>query len=103
MEVKALKLTKPIMVDGKEVKELPYDLENLTARDKLNASKYMRADGIAPTVEELDSIYHLYIFAEAVKKVDSKIDTADVLRMSAKDSSKAAALVRNFFYLDSEV
>lgn len=97
-----LTLTKPIKINGDEVKELPYDFENMTAKDKLNASRKMKTSGIPNNVEEFDADYHLYLFAEAVCKADSNIDTEDVLRMSAKDASKGAAEARRFFYLNSE-
>lgn len=96
------KLSKPIMIDGNEVKELPYDFDELTAKDKLNAGKKMKNAGIAPGVEEMDTDYHLYLFAEAVIKANPNYETADVLRMSAKDARKAGAKARRFFYLDSE-
>ncbi|MNH37222.1 hypothetical protein D3C79_980980 [compost metagenome] len=53
-------------------------------------------------VQELDSDYHLYLFAAAVKKENPSIEAEDVLRMSAKDSVKAEALVRDFFFIISE-
>jgi len=96
------KLSKPIMINGVEVKELPYDFENMTAKDKMNAGKKMKQAGIPSNMEELDTDYHLFLFAEAVCKADSSIDTSDVLRISAKDARKAGALARNFFYLDTE-
>lgn len=97
MEV--LKLSKPIKVNGEEVKELPYDFENMTAKDKIEAGKEMKAAGIPMTVAEIDSDYHFYLFAKAVNKANSAITTEDVMRMSAKDADRAAALARNFFYL----
>lgn len=97
-----LKLSKPILINGNEVKELPYDLENMNARDKLNAGKEYKKNGGAIAVEELDSDYHLFLFAKAVSKADANIDTNDVLRISAKDATVADKIVRDFFYLDSE-
>jgi hypothetical protein len=102
MDALTMKLSKPIMVDNEEVTELPYNFDDLTARDKLNAGKNMRQAGIAPGVEEMDTDYHLYLFAEAVAKADPRIDTAAVLRISARDARKASALARSFFYLNSE-
>lgn len=96
------KLSKPIMINGEEVKELPYDFENMTAKDKINAGKKMKTAGNPISVEEIDSDYHLYLFAEAVCKADPSIDTSDVLRISAKDAQKAGELARSFFYLPSE-
>lgn len=97
-----LKLSKPIMINGKEVKEIQYDFDEMTAQDKLNAGKKYKAAGNVISVQELDSDYHLYLFAEAAAKTNPEIDSTDILRMSAKDSSKAEKLVRDFFFLDSE-
>lgn len=90
------------MINGKEVSEIPYDFENMTAQDKINAGKKYVRDGNVVSVQELDPSYHMYIFAEAAIKANSEIDITDVLRISAKDSSKAESLVRDFFYLNSE-
>jgi hypothetical protein len=54
------------------------------------------------SVQELDSDYHLYIFAEAVAKSDSSIDITDILRLNCKDSTRAESLVRDFFFINSE-
>lgn len=101
-----MRLSKPLKIakaEGDiEVNELPYDFENMTARDKLNAGKRMRAAGYAPTVEEIDTDYQLFLFAEAVSKADPSIDTLDVMRISARDAQKGASLARSFFYRNSE-
>ena len=97
-----LVLRKPIMINGEEVKELPYDFESMTAKDKLNASRKMKTAGIPISVEEIDPDYHFYLFAEAVCKADNSIDTTDVTRISARDAQKAAEIARSFFYLNSE-
>ena len=99
---KILKLTKAIKINGNDVKELHYDFENLTAKDKINAGRRMKEVGLPVTIEETDPDYHFYLFAEAAGKADPSITTEDVLRISAKDSQKGAALARDFFYLDSE-
>ena len=97
-----LKLLKPFQIDGKEVKEIEYDLEGLTAQDKIDASKEMMRDGNSVTVQELDTIYHLYLFAAAARKANSQVVTHDILRMNAKDAIRAETIVRDFFYLVSE-
>lgn len=96
------KLKKPIMINGAEVKEIPYNFEDMTARDKTEASKLFKRAGNMAGVQELDSDYHLYLFAAAVQKADPQIEIEDVLRMSAKDSVKAEALARDFFFIDLE-
>jgi hypothetical protein len=102
MENQVLKLTKPLMIDGQEVKELKYDFDNMTARDKINVGKRIKQDGVPVSVEELDTDYHMYLFAGAVVKANPDMDISDVMRLSARDIQKGAALARNFFYLNSE-
>ncbi len=97
-----LKLSKPIMINGEEVKELTYDFEEMTAQDKLKAGQKYKKAGKVIQVEELDSDYHLYLFVEAVLKANPGMDSTDVLRISAKDSAKAEAKTRDFFFIDSE-
>ena len=101
--METLRLSKAIQINGKEFSEIPYDFENMTAKDKIDAGKAMKAAGIPlGTVEELDSDYHFYLFAAAASKANSEIDISDVLRMSAKDAQKASEASRCFFYMDSE-
>lgn len=102
MENNILKLSKPIMVNGKEVKEIPFNFDDMTAQDKLNASKKYLRDGNIVTVQELDPSYHMYMFTEAVIKANPEMDTTDVFRINAKDAAKAEKLVRDFFFLGSE-
>lgn len=101
-----LKLSKPLKVIGanedRELIELPYDFENMTAKDKINVGKKMKADGIPTIMEEMDSDYHFYLFAEAVCVADRTIDTADVLRISAKDAQRASKVARSFFFFNLE-
>lgn len=101
-DIEKLVLSKPIKINGEEYKELPYDLENFTARDKMEAGKKYRNDGGMISVQELDSDYHVYLFAQAVAKVDKKVDITDILRISGKDATKAGNIVRSFFFIDSE-
>ncbi|TCZ73056.1 hypothetical protein E0485_21805 [Paenibacillus albiflavus] len=97
-----LKLSKPIDINGEKVDKLTYNFEDMTARDKVEATKEFKKSANVVMMQEFDSDYHLYLFAAAVKKENTSIDTEDVLRMNAKDSIKAEALVRDFFFLTSE-
>lgn len=85
------KLKKAIHINGESVNELPYNLEDMTAKDKADATKAFKKAGNMVMVQELDSDYHLYLFAAAVRKVNTSIEPEDVLRMSAKDAVKAEA------------
>lgn len=96
-----LKLSKPVMINGTEFSELPYDFEEMTARDKIEAGKKMKAAQIPiSNVEELDTDYHFFLFAQAVFKADPSIDINDVMRISAKDAREAGKLARSFFYVE---
>lgn len=90
-------LSKPVLIDGEEKKELEYDFEELKGDVIENSIKNLQKSGYIPTVQELDPILHANIFAEACG-----IDYLDVKRFSAKDYMKAVSLVRDFFLSDSE-
>lgn len=102
--VEIFKLRKPLMVDGEEVTEIPYDFESMTVGNKLMATKNMMSSGYpSSNVEEFDSVYHLFLFAKAVEvATNERITTADILRMNAQDGRAAGALARDFFYLSTE-
>lgn len=99
--VKIFKLERPIPFDGAEINEIHYDFEGMTARDKKAASKEYVKDEGALNVQELDSEYHLYLFAAAAKKVNRNIEMTDILRMSARDAIRAQTIARDFFFLSS--
>lgn len=94
-------LSRPLMVDGEELQELPYDFDKMTARDKLMVTVEMAAAGLPQsTVEDVDPAYQLILFAKAVEVASGgKIAVSDVLRISAKDAQRGSSLARSFFYL----
>lgn len=94
----AFVLTKPIRINGDETTSLSFNFDELTAQDKVNITKKYKKDGNVPMVQELDSDFHLYLFAAAVRKENPSIEIEDILRMNAQDSIRAEALVRDFFY-----
>jgi hypothetical protein len=102
MKMAVLKLSKPVDINGGKVVELSYNFEDMTAKDKAVATREYKRAGNVVSVQELDPDYHLYLFAAAVKKENPSIEIEDVMRISAKDGTKAEALVRDFFFFDSE-
>ncbi len=96
------KLSKPIMINGEQVSELPFDFDSMTATDLTKAGAAAKAANIPILIAPLDTDYHVYLFAQAVNCADRNIDIADVLRMSARDALRATGLARNFFFVDSE-
>lgn len=91
-----LVLKKPILIDGEEVKEINYDLDDLTGNDIEHAMNELAKKGIMVSLVETDQRYHAMLFAIA-----AGIDYTDVGRLSGKDYHKATTAVRNFF-LESE-
>lgn len=91
-----LVLKKPLKVNGEELKELPFDFEELTAKDLHKISKDLKSRGIPVTVLALDYEYQLSTFAEAVKKANRDVTMNDILRLSAHDAMKATGLARSF-------
>lgn len=91
---KVLTLKTPLMVDGEELKELPYDFEAMTAGSLLRIAGDMAATGHSrTTVQEYDSDYHFFLFAQAVElATKGKVSTPDVLRLSAKLVAELADL-----------
>ena len=92
-----LKLRKPLLVNGKEKKELKYDFEELTAQDMDRAGKYLKDDGSYINVAELDAGYHYKIFCIAVMKQDPEISVTDMSRLSGVDYLTASRRSRDFF------
>lgn len=90
-----LVLSKEYELNGAMVKEIEYNLDNLTGDTIENAFKTMQKVGYVPTVQELDAILHAHIFAEA-----ANIDYLDIKRLPMKDYLKATGEVRNFFFAD---
>ena len=100
--IEKFKLKKPIMVNGEEVKELPYDFDSLTAKDKLEVGKKFKTAGFTGSLQELDPDYHLFVFVQAVIKADNSISEQDVMRISMQDAVTVSSKVRNYFFIDSE-
>lgn len=95
---KILKLTKPILLDGQEVRELPYDFDALTAADIHETSRYLKANGVAvPLSPAVDVDFQLGLFARAVAAAGTEFYFADALRLPALDAMTAATLTQIFF------
>ena len=99
--MQTIKLKKPLTVNGKEYKELSYDLDELTAYDMDRAGKLLKDDGSFVNIIELDAGYHFRIFCVAVTKQHSDIDMTDLVRLNGRDFVRAVKAVRNFFVEDS--
>lgn len=92
-----LKLRKPLLVNGENVFEIPYDLEALTVEDITEADRYRYEEkGMPALYPTVDRATQLEIFARAVEKTTQDIGREDIQRLGAKDGLKAMNLARDF-------
>lgn len=94
-----IKLNKPIMINGKEVKELTYNTEKITAGQFCEAETYrFSAGGNKPvmTTYEFDHGLHLYLGMMAIVAENPHIDIKDLERVTGYDMIKIASVGRNF-------
>lgn len=82
---KKITLTRPISVNGTQVKELTYDTDNITPES------FARAEGLArkkngidapATAVELDFTFQMYLLMVAIVNSNSEIDIMDLERIS---------------------
>ena len=100
--METLKLKKPLLVNGKDIHELNYDLDGLTAFDMDRAGKLLKDDGSFANIMEFDSGYHYKLFCVAATKQCPDIAMSDMERLGARDYAAAARSVRRFLLSSSE-
>lgn len=96
-----LELAHPISINGKEVKELVYDIEEITSEMFIKAASLAntkaREQGYsAITIAESDYNLHLCLGMMAVIAIDSTIDVTDLQRVKGTDVNRLAMVGRNF-------
>ena len=102
-----LKLKNPIKIDGKEVKELTYDINEIDALlfaeadAKKKAATGMKTMSLSPAAE-FDPGLHLYLGFAAIIAVNRKIDFADLERMKGRDTMEVMKIGRNFMLSSEE-
>lgn len=105
--MKTLELKNPIMIDGKEVKELSYDINEIDALlfaeadAKKKAATGMKTMSLSPAAE-FDPGLHLYLGFAAIIAVNRNIDFADLERMKGKDTMEVMKIGRNFMLSSEE-
>lgn len=94
-------LSKPILINGKDVKELTYDTNAITVAHfteaearKLRATT-VKAGGSAGAFE-LDYSLHVYLGMMAIIAVNPGIDVTDLERISGPDVTALMRIGRNF-------
>ena len=87
-----LVLKKPVMIDGREVKEIKYNVEKLTGASIEKAIKDLAKRKIGVVMPESDTLLHCQLFAYA-----SNLDYTDIQRFSMSDYINAISIIRGFF------
>lgn len=100
MSKEVLKLSKPLLVNGKSLKELSYTLE-LDVDDILkaheNRAKAHNNMDTAMKLVEFDTELHLYAGMQAIIKLNPEIDVTDLRRLSGVDVPPLFRIGRTFF------
>lgn len=94
-----IELQQPLMINGKEVKELTYDTAQITVGQFCEAETYSyEAGNNRPklTTHEFDHGLHVYLGMMAVIAVNPHIDVRDLERVKGFDMIKLANIGRNF-------
>ena len=96
-----LPLKNPVMIEGKEFKEVTYDSSEIdgilfaTAEAKKKAAAGMKNTTITPAAE-FDVGLHLYLGFAANIAVNPSYDFSDVERIKGRDVVEVMAIGRNF-------
>jgi len=88
-----LELKKPVMIDGKEVKTLKLDLDNLTGADLAGAEREYLLSGGTPTQLSTSYIYCMCIAARA-----AGCDVDDIQRLCIQDANTVCTRVQSFLF-----
>ena len=105
--MKTLTLKNPIKIDGKDVKELTYDINEIDALlfaeadAKKKAATGMKTMSLSPAAE-FDPGLHLYLGFAAIIAVNRNIDFADLERMKGTDTMEVMKIGRNFMLSSEE-
>ena len=96
-----LELKAPILINGKPVKKLSYDIEEITGEHFLQADAMRNAArGSSPgmaAVAEFDYSMHYYLGMMAIIAVNPAIDVQDLRRVKGLDIAKITGIGRNFY------
>lgn len=102
-----LTLKNPIMINGTEVKEMTYDINEIdgilfaTAEIRKKAAAGMKNVTIAPAAE-FDFALHLYLGYAAIIAVNPSYDFSDLERIKGADVVDVMAIGRNFMLKSEE-
>lgn len=86
-----IKLSKPFVVNGNEIKEIDLNFDKLTGADLIAASRESGLLGDNSLVPELSKQYLAVVAAKA-----SGLNVDDIMKLPAKDFTAITLAVQNF-------
>lgn len=96
-------LNSPIMVNGEQVSELTYDVNEISV-DQLTQAEATRSQALGPSaaaqlqkVAEFDPTLHLHVGMQAIIACNPKIDVSDLKRLKGGDAVQLMRIGRSFF------
>lgn len=91
---KTMKLSKPLLVNDKELSELEYDAEEITAEQFTDAcarsASLDKNNGFTFKLRENDYALHLHLGFKAILAVNPSIDITDLERLKGNDLLEVA-------------
>lgn len=107
MSIEKIKLSKPLLVNGDYLKELTYDIEELSinhiARAEGLKAKIGGKDIVGTiTIAQADYALHICIGMQAVMAVNPDISEEDLQRLKGFDITKLANVGARFFIAPAE-
>lgn len=105
-----IELRQPLLINGKEVKELTYDFNEIDCDGFSTAFSYASSKSLtaaqkgkpSAAIMEQDSSFHMYLGMMAIVAVNPDIDVADLERIKGYDIVQLSSLGRNFISGRSE-
>ena len=99
MSIKQIELTRPLLVNGQEIKVLTYDVDELTINHitKAEACKSKMGGSSAVSIAQTDFPLHVCIGMQAVIVVNPHISEQDLMRLKGYDITQLAAVGTSFF------
>ena len=107
MSIEKITLTKPLLVNGSYLKELTYDIEELSINHITKAeglkSKIGGKDIVGTiTIAQADYALHICIGMQAIIAVNPEISEEDLQRLKGFDITKLANIGARFFIAPAE-
>lgn len=99
MSVKEINLSKPILVNGKEIDVLTYDIDELSIEDVTKAEELKRKLGgtVSTSMVHADFPFHICLGIKAVTAINKDIAEEDLMRIKGHDIAKIGVAGMGFF------